>query len=258
MTRVGKSTERGDFMRYLTNLVWEKGEFREENQDALVLHCALTGKGRVLLAAVCDGMGGHSCGAKASALVTRQLQEWFYDTLLRAVQRGKRLWVIQRSLDRLIFQIQTCMIRQGEMEGLSMGTTMSVLVLMERKYLLWHLGDSRIYRFDSLAGGRIGKKPRVLTRDHRAGDFALTKCVGSFGEFCPEHQCGMVRKGEAFCICSDGFYRSLEEAELGEVLSPAQISTEDQIGRRLREAARCCRKRGEKDNLSVVYVKVQE
>lgn len=241
-------------MRFLSDVFWEKGEWREQNQDAVVLLTALTGRGRVLLAAVCDGMGGHSGGEVASALVTRQLQEWFYDTLLPSVRRRKRLWVIRRSLDRLVYQMQACFKGYAQREQLQLGTTMSVLVIWEQRYLLWHLGDSRIYR---VRRKRRGQEAEIvcLTQDHKVGSSSLTRCVGSFGFFCPDHSLGTVRAEEGFLICSDGFYRRMEEGELGGVLAPQGITGEEQIGRRLREIAGCCRRRGERDNLSAVYVR---
>ncbi len=46
-------------MRYLTNVYWNRGREAEKNQDSVLLQQVLTGRGRVLLAAVCDGMGGQ-------------------------------------------------------------------------------------------------------------------------------------------------------------------------------------------------------
>ncbi len=236
-------------MRYLTGVYWSAGSVTEENQDSLLLMQVLTARGRIVMAAVCDGMGGIDKGELASGCVTEQLQRWFYDTLLRAVRKKKRLWVIRRSLDRLVCQIQCCMRRHAGQERISFGTTMSVLVLFERRYLLWHLGDSRIYRLE--------KKKRVcrMTKDHCAGPNCLTKCVGSFGYFRPDYRMGILQRGEGFLVCSDGFWRNISEAELGDVLNPERIREEWQIEKRLKEIAdRDCR-RGERDNLSAVYIK---
>ncbi len=239
-------------MRYVTGVYWSAGGTVCGNQDSLLLMQVLTARGRVVLAAVCDGMGGLCRGEAASACVTEQLQSWFYDTLLHAIRKKKRLWVIRRSLDRLVFQMQYCIQKYADQEKISIGTTMSVLVLHEKNYLLWHLGDSRIYR---LRKGR--HKINRLTKDHAAGANCLTKCIGSFGYFRPDYQMGVVGKGEGFLVCSDGFWRCITEKELADVLSPMQTAGERQIEKRLGEIAKCNIKRGERDNMSAIYIKTE-
>lgn len=213
------------------------GRVAKSNQDALLLQQVLTRRGRVLMAAVCDGMGGVSQGETAASYVAERLQEWFYTEFLWMFAGKKRTWVIRRSLDRLAWHMQQQMRRYGGEEKLSLGTTMTVLVLWEKGWLLWHLGDSRAYR---LRRGRMEQ----LTTDHVVGAEKLTKCVGSFGYFVPEHKMGVPKAGEGFLLCSDGFRRQMTERELRDVLAPAQLKEEAQIERRLGEIGKACMKRG--------------
>lgn len=258
-------------MRYLTSVYWERGRVADINQDSLVLLQVLTAKGRVLLAAVCDGMGGLARGEYASGYVTGRLQEWFYESLLRAVCKKKPYWVIRRSLERLVYHMQEQLSLYGRRESIRLGTTMTVFVLWEKTYLLWHLGDSRAYRLragggsvsmrDGFAIGRNDKSVtgiECMTRDHVKGRNQLTKCVGSFGYERPEFKMGILRSGQAVLLCSDGFRNRIDEKELADVLRPEQIREEEQITRRLREIGDACMKRGEMDNLSAVYVKVEK
>ncbi len=240
-------------MQYTTGVYWCRGRAARVNQDAVVLQQVLTRRGRVLMAAVCDGMGGISFGEKVSGYVADQLREWFYRELLHMIRKRKPFWVIRRSLDRLTFYMQRQLGRYAAREGASMGTTMTVLVLWERTYLLWHLGDSRAYR---LQRGSVEQ----MTADHVHGAEKLTKCLGSFGYFVPEHRMGTVRKGEAMLLCTDGFRRRVTKRELCDVMrldaagfrGPAG---EEQVERRLKEIGEACMKRGETDNLSAVYVR---
>ena len=152
------SVERGA-MKYLTSVYWERGKRAGVNQDSVVLLQVLTARGRVLMAAVCDGMGGLDRGEWASGYVTGRLQEWFYESLLRAVQRKKPCWVIRRSLDRLVYHMQEQLSQYAQQENIRLGTTMTVLVIWEKTYLVWHLGDSRAYRICN--PGRQRKKMKV-------------------------------------------------------------------------------------------------
>lgn len=238
-------------MKYLTSAYWERGNTTDINQDSLVLLQVLTAKGRVLMAAVCDGMGGLAQGEWASGYVTRRLQEWFYESLLRSVQKKKPYWIIRRSLDRLVYHMQEQLLQYGTQEEIRLGTTMTVLVILEKTYLLWHLGDSRAYRFHE--AGRV----ICMTKDHVKGANQLTKCVGSFGYERPDFKLGVLREGQGVLLCSDGFRHYVVESELADVLRPGQIKGEEQLTRRLREIGDACMKRGERDNLSAVYVKIE-
>lgn len=236
-------------MEYMTGVYWYQGRVAKTNQDAILVQQVLTRRGRVIFAAVCDGMGGVSYGEMAGGYVAERLQEWFYTEFLRMLCRKKRIWVIRRSLDRLVWHMQQQMRRYADREGVSMGTTMTVLVVWEKVWLLWHLGDSRAYR---LRRGRMEQ----LTTDHAHGAGKLTKCVGSFGNFVPEHAVGVPAAGEGFLLCTDGFQRRMSERELRDVLAPAALREEAQIERRLKEIGEVCMRRGESDNLSAVYLKL--
>ena len=247
-------------MKYWTGVYWECGRRAEVNQDSLILLQVLTARGRVLMAAVCDGMGGHMQGEEASGYVTKRLQEWFYESLLRAVQKKKRYWVIRRSLDRLTYHMQEALQQYGSLEKQKLGTTMTVLVIYERTYLIWHLGDSRIYWiYDRHGRKKRGKKEEsgmmCLTEDHVKERNMLTRCVGSFGYERPDFRMGTVRDGDAMLLCSDGFRHCVTKQELSDVLRPRQIQGEEQISRRLREIGEACMKRGELDNMSAIYIK---
>ena len=236
-------------MRYWTNVYWNKGREAEKNQDSVALQQVLTSKGRVLLAVVCDGMGGIARGEAASGYAAERLREWFYTELFAMMRKNKRYWVLRRSLDRMVFHMQGQLAQYAGREELSLGTTMTAFLVWERTWLLWHLGDSRAYR---LREERIEQ----LTEDHAQDGGKLTKCLGSFGYFTPQHGMGVLKPGDGILICTDGFMRRVTGVELQAVMNPRALSGEEQIGRRLKEIGETCMKRGETDNLSAVYIKV--
>ncbi|MDE5932123.1 MAG: serine/threonine-protein phosphatase [Lachnospiraceae bacterium] len=236
-------------MNYQVNVYWNRGAVRKTNQDSILVLQAMTSQGRVLLTAVCDGMGGMDKGECASGYLTEELITWFYDGLLKAIGKRKPLWVLRRSLERNLYRIQRRLQVYADKRGLEMGTTMSLLVFWEKKYLLWHLGDSRIYRLS----GHWKRKIHKMTKDHVQGTNRLTKCVGSFGYFLPDFRMGITGKGDAFLICSDGFWRTMKMEELGEALAPS-LMTEERCKRRLKEIGETAIRRGERDNLSAIYI----
>ena len=68
---------------------------------------------------------------------------------------------------------------------------------------------------------------------------------------------GNMRSGQAVLLCSDGFYHCVTQQEMAEVMNPDRLLEEEQIARRLREIGEACMRRGERDNLSAVYVKAE-
>lgn len=236
-------------MYYDAEVYWNKGAVAACNQDSLVLLQVLTSRGRVLMAAVCDGMGGMDAGEVASGYLTEELVTWFYDSFLDAVGKKKPLWVIRRSVERKVYQVQSRMKRYAVKHSLQMGTTLSMMLFWEKKYLLCHLGDSRIYRLS----GKRKEKIVQMSKDHVQGRNRLTKCVGSFGFFTPDFKIGCVKSGEAFLLCSDGFWHNIQAEEMGEALTPARMQKK-QWGRHLREIGEAVIRRGEKDNLSAIYI----
>lgn len=239
-------------MRYYADFYWNKGKVRDINQDSLVLLQALTSRGRVLMAAVCDGMGGMNRGEYASGYLTEELVTWFYDGLLELIGKKKPFWVIRRSGERKVYQIQSRLQKYGKKNGIMLGTTMSLLVLWEKNYFVWHLGDSRIYRIP----GNKRKNLLLLTKDHVRGRNELTKCVGSFGYFVPDFRMGVLKKNDAILLCSDGFWNRIDEKELQETLAPGQMERE-KMRARLWEIGEALMRRGERDNLSAIYVMTQ-
>lgn len=233
-------------MTVISGVYWDKGD-REINQDSLILEQVLTKRGRVVLAAVCDGIGGLSEGEIAGGFVCEKLRACFYGELLPFVQRHRGRKSMIRCLHRCIYEAGVGLRSYAEGTGTGMGTTLSVLLIWNRHYVGLHLGDSRIYRLEK-------KRIQQLTTDHRREPNILTRCLGSFGYQKPEEFFGSVGRNTGFLLCSDGFYNCQEKELLREICSPLQISSEGAIGKRLRELAGYGIKRGETDNMSAIYL----
>lgn len=233
-------------MKLLSNVYWDRGN-RTVNQDSLVLEQVLTSKGRVLLAAVSDGIGGLAEGEVASGFILEKLLTNFYQQILPLIGRGKGQKAIQRSILRCFFETSEALGKYGASKEVSLGATISLLLLVKNRYLAVHLGDSRIYRLQD-------KGVKQITRDHSQGGNVINKCLGSFAYQYPDVYTGYIGRKSGFLICSDGFFHFLQEEKLKEMLSPKEISGEEQISRRLKELALHNIKQGEQDNISAIYV----
>lgn len=231
-------------MKIISGVYWDRGR-RDVNQDSLILQQAMTNRGRVVLAAVSDGIGGLEEGEIASGYITEKLIENFYRQMVSLAGRGKGKRAMERSLLRCFHDINEGLRTYGKGKDIRLGATVSLLFVWKRRYLLFHLGDSRVYLC-------CRKKIRLLTNDHSDGGRGVTKCLGSFPFQNPDIRFGRIRAGEGFLLCTDGFYRTMEH-EIYQVLRPEDITEDEQIERRLRELALAGMKRGEQDNMTAVY-----
>ncbi len=235
-------------MRILSGVYWDKGG-REVNQDSVALQQVMTTKGRVMMAVVSDGIGGLEEGEIASGYITERLIENFYAQMVPMTGKKKGKNALKKSLLRCFCDINENLKHYGNGKDISLGATISLLFVWGRRYMIMHLGDSRVYLYHSR---RFGKgRIRQLTQDHCTGR-GLTKCMGSFPFQYPDIQEGWISGKSGFLLCTDGFYRQMDK-NIFEVLAPGEIGSEEQIYRRLKEIAAVSLKKGEMDNLSAVY-----
>ena len=77
-------------MEVMSGFYWDSGK-KEINQDSVLVEQVNTGKGRILLAAVSDGIGGLPAGEVASGFLMERLQQHFYEEILPLIRKGKAL-----------------------------------------------------------------------------------------------------------------------------------------------------------------------
>jgi serine/threonine protein phosphatase PrpC len=213
-------------LRFEYGVLSHIGQKREENQDAF----SIVVDHDQGLFMVCDGMGGASGGALASAMVSRAFSEgWSRQAVAHPVDAVRS---IVTSSNREIYSLGK---RNPALEG--MGTTVSGLVLNSDMLLICNVGDSRVYR---LRGNSIAQ----LTQDHTlVGELLesgaltpeqaeqspvshmLTRSVGPAIDI--NVDCYLFeeppRNGDVYVICSDGLYNSISSAEIGFVLGEYKL-----------------------------------
>ena len=176
---------------------------------------------------VADGMGGHEFGEVASALAR--------DAVVREVKAGRSLTDSIRSADEEI-------IRQSKRraESLPMGTTMVALKIVENRFELGWVGDSRAY----LWNGQL----RQLSSDHSyvqelIDQGAITPeqarthphrnvVTQALGVTDPENLkvetiSGELRPGFQILLCSDGLTEEVDDATIASLLAHNELSAQE-------------------------------
>lgn len=240
-------------MAYITSWYWNKGDFRKVNEDSFTLQRVRARKKELIFAAVCDGIGGLRAGECASGLVAEQLTEWFYREgfwKMRSLFWTKQMK--KRALDALL-DMQEKLERCEREEKICSGTTVTMVFVRGRRFVLVHLGDSRAYQLCRKRCLNREKQTgtRQLSQDHEEGG-VLRRCVGAFGLEVPQLYTGTLGDGDMLLLCTDGFYKKAppdffriclyEEREAG------------QLYRRLKGIGSFLTAQGEKDNMTAVLI----
>ena len=193
------------------------GMVRTENQDSIDIHYTADKAWRLMI--VCDGMGGHAGGQKASSMAVQVIAEEFDRRIDDHHNAHETLNDAIIEANRAIFEEAQ---RNPELKG--MGTTCVVLAVKEDKAYLAHVGDSRIYRIRPKVVERMTKDHSSVQKmvdggllseeeaeDHPDSNI-LHRCIGAREELepeirGPEH----IEKGDRYLLCSDGLTSLVED-----------------------------------------------
>ena len=238
-------------MRFLYESITSSGG-RPYNEDSV--HAQAVGKG--LLAIVADGLGSHGGGDIASALAVHELCEYWRQN--DAVTRETLL---------AGFGLANQAVLAAQTPGRGMRTTAVLLLCNETEAAVAHIGDSRCYHF---AGGHVA----FQTTDHSVSQLAVdlgeitpaqirfhedrNRLYRALGNERPPGKKGAevkflhdLKDGDAFLLCSDGFWEYVEDDEMEADLQGAESPRAWVTSMLARIGARVD---GANDNLSAIGV----
>lgn len=254
-------------MRYKATADTDIGISKNTNQDSVLIKHASTEVGEVLLAVVCDGMGGLEKGELASATVIRAFSKWFDEELpfeLSAVDMqviGAKWSLLLKELNVQIMEYS----KAHRIDGV--GTTFSGILFVDGQYVIGHVGDTRVYHIGSsltqlttdqtfvareISRGTL--TPEQAKTDKRRN--MLLQCIGASRVVEPQIICGKVEKG-AYMLCSDGFRHEISESEIYESLNPINLMNKDAMHSNAKYLIEQAKRREEKDNISVILIKAE-
>jgi PPM family protein phosphatase len=211
---------------------------------------------------VADGMGGHAAGEVASLMAVQAVITELAD--LKEIDEsgaaGNKLADSLRTANR---NIHDRMLAEADKQG--MGTTASVLVLDQKRYLIGQVGDSRVYL---LRDGQL----QQITKDHSyvqeqvdAGFLTpeqakyhpysnvITRCVGASESVEPDVYRGDIKAGDIFLVASDGLTGMVDDRRIHALLM-SRAEPERKVHSLISEA----NGRGGLDNITAIVVHVVE
>ena len=200
-----------------------EGKVRPENEDNYGYLNTPNG----FLCVVCDGMGGHAAGDKASKIAVDSIKEFF--------KHAKYPNTGQAFNDSLQFANQKILDYASEHpETKGMGTTACLLLVQDQQVRIAHVGDSRIYLY-------LGKERKLhrITKDHSLVQYLvdlgeitdaeaehhpqknkILKALGIKQELLPEIARPIhPKRGDVFLICSDGLSGMMDDSGMESILN---------------------------------------
>jgi serine/threonine protein phosphatase PrpC len=252
-------------MRYRGAAVTDIGTVKQTNQDSICIKVADTEKrGNIAMCVLCDGMGGLEKGEVASGTVIRVFEKWFMEQLPEQLPDFQ--WQkVAEEWEHLIKEYNYKISEYGQKNAIRLGTTVTVLLLTDKEYVIAHVGDSRVYQIshqveqlteDQTYVAREVKRgnmtPEQARKDRRRS--VLLQCVGASPIVTPEILHGSVEEDAIYMLCSDGFRHELSEDEMYDRLQPEKNRSEDEMRENSRFLVEQVKQRGEKDNISIATI----
>lgn len=211
---------------------------RATNMDSLLIKPSRINKEDSLLAVVCDGVGSLNDGGYASGMAARMLGDWF--------EKLKFIEDIGTGLKDFISELNLNLIEQAEQKTKDTASTLSALILIKNKYIIVHLGDSRIYSYTNNC-------LTLLTKDDISEEGKLTAYIGRNRQIYPQYYDGDA-EGKTFLLCSDGLYKRMDEYYLSNLME-SMGNTKEDLQNVIELLPQHVIDRGEKDNITIALIK---
>jgi serine/threonine protein phosphatase PrpC len=209
----------------------DTGTVRRHNEDRFLIDAGLG------LVAVADGMGGHQSGAVASATALDVVRAVLAresgglapvasepDPDRTAIDvRWRQARVLRQAIDRANADLYETNCARGHADGQGMGTTLTgwQWLAKECACVLFHVGDSRLYRYRDGALLQLTRDQTAYQQALESGGSGalppqnvLLQAVGPTAMVVPDIVMHDVRAGDVLLLCSDGLHGWVPHADL--------------------------------------------
>jgi protein phosphatase len=231
------------------------GRIRAGNEDSLYAD-ADRERGLFIVA---DGMGGHAAGEVASEMAVQIVARDLTDVRdLTQSDAGTRMGDALKAANRAIYERT---IQEAEKQG--MGTTASCLLVGHGRYIIGHIGDSRVYLLRDGVFRQVTKDHSYVQEQVDAGFLTpeqaryhpysnvITRCVGANAAVEADVLTGEIRNGDLYLVASDGLTGMVEDPQLKRILESKQTP-----GRMVDSMITEANRRGGLDNITAIVVQV--
>lgn len=253
-------------MQFIGSAVTDVGISKKTNQDSVCLKIAATKRhGQIAMIVLCDGMGGLEKGELASATVVREFSNW-YERKLPNQLNSFSLKSLSAEWAAMIKELNYRIGQYGKNLDGGLGTTVTAMLIVDDKYMICHVGDSRVYEIiNSII--QLTEDQTFVAREVKRGAMTpeeakihpkrnmLLQCVGASRSVEPQIIQGRIKKNSVFMLCSDGFRHVLSEEEMYSKLNFSSLSDKSAMEQNSRYLIDLVKNRKEKDNITLAVLK---
>lgn len=240
------------------------GTRKKVNQDSLHVCVAQTKLGEVIMAVICDGVGGLSYGEIASSKTVYEFKKWFQYGLPDLIEKEITISELEQEWRTLIAYINRKIVKISEAQSSQMGTTLTAVIFLQGQYLVVQIGDSRFYEIYDGQLIQITTDQTLVEREVQLGHITreqgmsdprrhvLLQCIGLNEIVEPQFLIGKQNGTANYLLCTDGFYNSLM---LQEIYDLCWIKgNKEELQMQLLNGMEICKTRGEQDNISAILL----
>ncbi|HYX38289.1 MAG: Stp1/IreP family PP2C-type Ser/Thr phosphatase [Pseudobdellovibrionaceae bacterium] len=237
------------------------GRVRSTNQDSMLV------ENETGLFVVADGMGGHAGGEIASRIcieqVKREVASKIDPELVQSVKSHPDpalLQALANSINYASARIYEHSLEDPSLRG--MGTTATVVKIVEDYAYCAHVGDSRFYLVRSGFIYQLTFDHSLVNEQVRAGILTpeeaevhhlknvITRSVGYQEEEDVDTLCVQLEKGDLLVLCSDGLHGKINDAELSQIANKRGTAS-------VAELVDLANDRGGEDNITLIMAEVR-
>ena len=226
-----------------------KGNYREKNQDR-ALCMTLNSKDRIFaVTCVCDGIGSFEMSELASKLVTDGVRNWFLNMKdrINTLSQGDLL----DDIEETIYELNELVYEYQERHNITIGCTMSLMLVIDMKYFIFHVGDSRIYAVEDgmyqlTIDEVVQKKKEGKLKSYLSNYMGKTKNMWlNKGE-------GIIHRGNLYVLGTDGLFKNLRYEDIVELR--IRLHSQKDIEAMNDQIVQLVLARGERDNVSCILL----
>lgn len=253
-------------MNFIVSANTDIGLSKTVNQDSVLVRILNTKQGRMVLAVLCDGMGGHSKGEFASACVVKAFADWSVSGLGALCEGPLEDSAIRSHWERIVQTEHERLCAYGASQNAKIGTTVVAMLLTQTRYYILNVGDSRAYE--------LRNGIRQITKDHTLvahrvsiGQMSeeearvspersvLIQGIGASQFVNPDMFFGDVLPNAVYMLCCDGFRHEITPDEIYSMLRPELLFDDFRMSQNSLALIELNKQRQERDNISVALVR---
>ena len=244
------------------------GTRKRENEDACCIEVGYGPFGEVLMAIVCDGVGGLSRGNVASSTVINRFVTWFEQELPALIegmdaQAGFDFGLVRAVWGAHLQSLNDLIRAHGAKVGGSLGTTFTGIIACGGRYLAGHVGDCRAYHMNRVFFEQITQDQTLVAKKLAAGEITaeeaarqpknvILQSVGTERVLKPVFYEGAYAPDSLLVICCDGAYKRAGNEGVKRLFQSLDYHDEAALGAACETLIEQDIAQGEKDNLTVL------